>query len=95
MHVLFINGMENLSPKDKPKALKRDYIYNIDMLFWKKGFQTFIYIYYKNFDIHRWPSPTGSFYAFCVNLLKKKDPKVIDQRSWYIYTWGLKNDKIA
>ena len=56
--------------KDKPKALKRDSIYNIDMLFKKKGFQAFIYIYYKSFDIHICPSQTGSFYAFCINRLK-------------------------
>ena len=30
---------------DKLKALKRDSIYNIDILFKKKGFQAFIYIY--------------------------------------------------
>ena len=47
--------------KDKPKALKRDSIYNIDMLFWKKGFQTFIYIYYKSFDIHICSTRTGFF----------------------------------
>ena len=38
---------------DKPKALKCDSIYNIDLFFSrKKGFQAFIYIYYKSFDIH-------------------------------------------
>ena len=46
---------------DIPNALKRDCIYNIDMLFSKKGFQAFIYIYYKSFDVHRCSSPTGSF----------------------------------
>ena len=56
--------------KDKPNALKRDFIYNIDMLFQKKGFQTFIYMYYKSFDIHICSSRTGSFYAFCNNRLK-------------------------
>ena len=30
--------------KDKPKALKRDSIYNIEFLFLEKGFQAFIYI---------------------------------------------------
>ena len=34
-------------PTDIPIALKRDCIYNIDMLFSKKGFQAFIYIYFK------------------------------------------------
>ena len=34
---------------EKPKALKPDYIYNwYDVL--EKGFQAFIYIYYKSFD---------------------------------------------
>ena len=55
---------------DKPKALKHDSIYNIDMLFWKKGFQAFIYISYKSFDIHICSSRTGSFYAFYTNRLK-------------------------
>ena len=36
---------------DIPNALKRDCIYNIDMLVSKKGFQAFIYIYYKSFDV--------------------------------------------
>ena len=72
--------------KDKPKALKRDSICNIDMLFYKKGFQAFIYIYYKSFDIHICSSRTGSLYAFYINRLKLKDPKVIGQRSWYICT---------
>ena len=62
--------LEIVSTKDKPNALKRDSIYNIDMLFWKKGFQTFIYIYYKSFDIHICSSRTGSFYALCVNCLQ-------------------------
>ena len=56
--------------KDKEKALKRDSINNIDMMFKKKGFQAFIYIYYKSFDIHVCSSLTGSFYAFCINRLK-------------------------
>ena len=43
------------------KALKRDCMYSIDMLFYKKGFQTLIYIYFKNFDIHSCSSPTDSF----------------------------------
>ena len=52
----------------------------------KKWFQAFIYIYYNSFDIHRCSSPTGSFYPFCINLLKQKDPKVINKRLWYIYS---------
>ena len=36
----------------------------------KKGFQAFIYIYYKSFDIHICSTRTGSFYAFCINRLK-------------------------
>ena len=59
-----------LAATDNPKALKRDSIYNIDMLFWKKGFQAFIYIYYKSFDMHICSSRTGSFYVFCINRLK-------------------------
>ena len=55
---------------DLPKALKRDSIYNIDMLFLKKGFQAFIYIYYKSFDIHICSIKPGSFIAFCINRLK-------------------------
>ena len=55
---------------DLPKALKRDSIYNIDMLFVKKGFKAFIYIYYKSTDIHICSSRTSSFYAFCINSLK-------------------------
>ena len=31
--------LQRFSSKDKPKTLKRDFIYNIDMLFWKKGFR--------------------------------------------------------
>ena len=52
----------------------------------EKGFQAFIYIYFKSFDIHICSIQTGSIYAFCINRLKKKDPKVIGQRSWYIYS---------
>ena len=37
---------------DKPKALKCDSIYNMICFSRKKGFQAFIYIYYKSFDIH-------------------------------------------
>ena len=33
-----INIYGNFISTDKPKALKYDCIYNIDMLFWKKGF---------------------------------------------------------
>ena len=33
--------------------MKRDCIYNIDKLFQKKGFRSFIYLYYKSFDIHK------------------------------------------
>ena len=28
--------------KDKPKALKRDSIYNTDLLFWEKGFKRLV-----------------------------------------------------
>ena len=58
----------------------------------KKGIQAFIYIYYKRFDIHLWSSRTGSFYALYIKRLKKKDPKVIDQRSWYKYSYGMINN---
>ena len=51
----------------------------------KKGVRTFIYIYYKSFDIHICSTRTGSFYVFCINRLK--DLKVIGQRSWYIYIY--------
>ena len=34
----------------------------------KRGFQAFIFVYYKSFDKHRCSSPTGSFYAFCTNF---------------------------
>ena len=46
-----------------------------------------VVIYYKIFDKHRYSSSNGSFYAFCVNLLKKKDPKVITQKSRYPCTY--------
>ena len=59
-----------LYSKDKPNALKRDSIYNINMLFLKKGFQAFIYIYYKSIDIHIFSSWTSSFYAFWISRLK-------------------------
>ena len=49
-------------------------------------FQAFIYIYYKSFDKHRCFSPTRSFYAICTNHLKYKDPKVINQTLWNIYS---------
>ena len=44
-HVVCCEEYMKLTGTDKPKALKSDSIYNIDMLFWKKGFQAFIYIY--------------------------------------------------
>ena len=36
---------EKSQDTDKPKALKRGCIYNIDICSRKKGFQAFIYIY--------------------------------------------------
>ena len=36
------------------------------------------------FATHRCLSLTGSFYALCINLLKRNVPKVITWRSWYI-----------
>ena len=56
--------------KDKPKALKRDSIYNIDNVVLEKGFQAFIYIYFKSFDIHICSSRSCSCNAFCINRLK-------------------------
>ena len=61
---------------DKQNALKHDCIYNIDMLFEKKGSQAFIYIYDKSFDKHKYSSPTGSFYTFCILSLEIERPKV-------------------
>ena len=52
---------------NQQKALKRDFIYNM-IYSSKKGFQAFIYIYYKIFDKHRCSSPTGFFLAFCINI---------------------------
>ena len=62
----------SVNTADIQKVLIRDCIYNIDMLFSKKGVQAFIYIYKKGLGKHRCSSPTCLFYAFCINLLKSK-----------------------
>ena len=73
---------------DKPKALKRDCI-NIDMLIKKKVVRHLFTFSIKALAYTDIPARLAHFYAFCTNLLKKKDPKVINQRSWYIYKCSL------
>ena len=56
---------------DKPKALKCDSIYNIDLFFLeKKGFRHLYTFTVKALTYTYCSSRTGSFYVFCTNRLK-------------------------
>ena len=82
---LILHLEESFFFTDKQKALMRDCIYNIentDLEIEVSG----IYLHLlKYFDTHRCSSPTVSFYALRINLLKYNYPKVITQRLWHIY----------
>ena len=53
---------------DKQKAMRRDC--NIEKRIYKYGFLTSDLHLLSYFDTHRSYSPTGSFYALRINLLK-------------------------
>ena len=75
---------------DIQKALKRDYIYNME------NTDLDVYNILMYVDI---PDRLANFFALRINLLKYNGPKVITQSLWYIYSFAIiltrKRDLIA
>ena len=69
---------------DKQNVLRRDCIYENEIVLELGVSCVYLYSSDKVFDTHKCCSLSGSCYAFCINRLKWNDLKVITQRSWYI-----------
>ena len=80
------NKTNKITCIDKQKSLKLDYIYNIENMDLGIEVSGVLLRLLEYFDARRCSRQTGSFYPLHINLLKYSDPKVISQRSWYIYS---------
>ena len=78
----FLGSLEII---DIQKALKRDYIINIENSDLEIGISGVLLRILLYFEAPRCSRQTGSFYALRINPLKYNNPKAITQSSWYIY----------